>query len=958
MGRKDRILETSLSSGASHKFFRLCKKKLYHRRAIQDSSRKESYRGGKTSLGQRLLQSLVCGPQIQWEMETNNRPEEAKRLCKNPQVQNGVSSVGLDSTDSGEFHFLHRPHRCVLPYSHSREIKEVPKTVLQRESLSVPGSPFRAKHSPVHIHSSSIRGESTGSPQRDTTLPISGRLAHPDEIVFGRGCTEQVSSGSVRRVGIDGQSPEIRTSPNAGLLLHRGEVQYPSSESVSKGREHSQTEEKTSQYASIKLSHCQKVSVSIGEHGIPIQIHKPSKTIHETGTMAPERELGSEFGQSVSAGPSHSTGQTVPKVVVGTVGESCGGPPPPTPVRHPYVHRCIRTGLGGTCVRCARNQIPGSLVTGGVISAHQCTRIESSETCLKSVHGSSSVSNTDCDRQYNSSQSHQQARGYSLLVVDGGDSEVVCTSDPKQLDNLGKTHSRASECDCRLSVKGRSNSPNGVEPSPSSCGNDFPSVGSASYRPICHKGQQKMSHVCVSSPRSGSLGSRRSVPKLPGSDSLCIPSNSDNSKDATKLPKSKRLLSDRGSAILAETVMVPHAKTAGSGKSHSTATVGKTAKAAAIRNIPSTARVSEAPRLVAEEGALRQQGFEQEVANRIANPLAGSTNKVYDAKWAIWEVWAKGQKINPLNPTIPEIASFLNKLFNDGQSVSSISGYRAALASALKFSTELDISNSAELSRLIKFCTRSRPPRSSKVPCWDLSLVLWTLLDSPFEPIWDDKLCPMKFLTWKVAFLLLLATGARRGELHAITKDNVSIHSDEKSEYMTLRPSPEFVSKTSLQKGVALQPFRIPSLRDLVGPASSDRKLCPVRAVKTYLHRTKSLRKDRKLLLLSYMQSGVHTEKEISVNTLSSWISQLIQFAYANPSKSAVKLSGKKAHELRAYSSSLVHKGCRSMEDVLAAGQWASPNVFIDHYLRDFSEQQDGLHRLGPIVAAQKVVQC
>ena len=88
-----------------------------------------------------------------------------------------------------------------------------------------------------------------------------------------------------------------------------------------------------------------------------------------------------------------------------------------------------------------------------------------------------------------------------------------------------------------------------------------------------------------------------------------------------------------------------------------------------------------------------------------------------------------------------------------------------------------------------------------------LVLVLWTLMDKPFEPVWDEKKVPLTFLIWKVTFLLLLVSGMRRGELHAIPYKGVSYPKD--FSHITLRPDPAFLAKTRLKTGHALQPFRI-----------------------------------------------------------------------------------------------------------------------------------------------------
>jgi len=415
--------------------------------------------------------------------------------------------------------------------------------------------------------------------------------------------------------------------------------------------------------------------------------------------------------------------------------------------------------------------------------------------------------------------------------------------------------------------------------------------------------------------------------------------------------------SHSGGPVLAEPDLVPTLEPLGGGTSDEVATVEESVETTIFRSVSSEPRDSKLTRLVAGEKSLKSRGFSDSAIKRILAPQAPSTGKVYDAKWKEWVNWSSS-RVPPVdfrNPSLPQLADFFLHLFEVlKRSVSTIKGYRSSIASSLRFSSSLDISGSQELSNLLKQMERERPPRSLVVPQWDLSLVLWTLTEPPFESIWQEQECPLKFLTWKVAFLLLLASGARRGELHSIPFKNVSY--DRAWSHLTLKPDPSFLSKTRLRTGQALQPFRIPALTPLLSQGlENDKKLCPVRSAKAYITRSQHLRTpEKKLFLVSH---DPKVKKDISVNTVSSWVSHLIEFAYKSPGPRALQLTGKKAHEVRAYASSLVHKGCWSIEDVVASGQWTNPNTFIDHYLRDLSEQADGISRVGPIVAGQKVIQ-
>ena len=338
------------------------------------------------------------------------------------------------------------------------------------------------------------------------------------------------------------------------------------------------------------------------------------------------------------------------------------------------------------------------------------------------------------------------------------------------------------------------------------------------------------------------------------------------------------------------------------------------------------------------------------MAERITAPQSKSSLKVYDAQWKCWLTWCEQNQADSVHPTLPNVTEYLLHLFQKGLAVQTIAGHRSMLASALKFHTELDLTHSKELTQLLENFKHERPPASSLVPKWDLDLVLWTLMDKPFEPVWDEKKVPLTYLTWKVTFLLLLASGMRRGELHAIPYKGVTYPKD--WSHITLRPDPAFLSKTRLRTGHALQPFRIESLKGLVGK-EEERKLDPCRALQAYLKRTEQLRGDKRLLLIS---PDSRLKKDICVNTISSWMSQLISHCYSQPGEKAIRLTGKSTHEVRAYAASLVHKGCWPLEDILQSGTWTSNQVFIDHYLRDLAEQQEGLSRLGPLVAGRKVV--
>ena len=249
---------------------------------------------------------------------------------------------------------------------------------------------------------------------------------------------------------------------------------------------------------------------------------------------------------------------------------------------------------------------------------------------------------------------------------------------------------------------------------------------------------------------------------------------------------------------------------------------------------------------------------------------------------------------------------------------------------------------------------RERPRGSNSVPPWDLKVVLMALQEPPFEPIQSPDDVSLKHLTWKAVFLTLLASGGRRSEVHAL--DYKSVSHDPKWRYITVQPHVDFVSKTQLRtKGASrLDSFIIRSLAEFVGPdLPKDKKLCPVRVLKTYLARTQGMREGKKLLFISHKPEF---KKDIHKNTISGWVRRLIHFCYENASKEALTLAGTSTHAIRGMAASLAFRGGVELEEVMRACSWTSETTFTDYYLKEVSLLQNDLKKLGPLSVAQSVL--
>ena len=210
----------------------------------------------------------------------------------------------------------------------------------------------------------------------------------------------------------------------------------------------------------------------------------------------------------------------------------------------------------------------------------------------------------------------------------------------------------------------------------------------------------------------------------------------------------------------------------------------------------------------------------------------------------------------------------------------------------------------------------------------------------------------LKHLTLKTAFLLALASGKCRNEIHAWVANKVSNLGQ--WEKVALFPSSYFIAKNQLARegSHSVSPVTIPALTTIVDRQfKEDRTLCPVRALRYYLDRTKELRGSRSLLFISFKKEHA---SDIRPATLSSWLKQTILLCYKQADQQALARVQVKAHDIRAFAA---FYGGVSVDQIMLACHWKAHNTFINFYLKDltWSDNNHNMY-LDPVVAAQQVL--
>jgi len=484
---------------------------------------------------------------------------------------------------------------------------------------------------------------------------------------------------------------------------------------------------------------------------------------------------------------------------------------------------------------------------------------------------------------------------------------------------------------------------------------DVPHVGKATHRPVCYQGNLQIANLRASRHGPTSICHGRTISRLEGNVSVHVSPTSTVAQSDTTNTTDANVPTQFGDALLAAASMVPTRR-----KPRNRAAVGNSVRTVPPvtdsgqrqKGVPSKPASSQVTRVEHIEKSVRRKGFSKAVASRISTrSKCSSTSTVYNQRWALFSSWCKEHKRDPKSCSIARVADFLLYLFQKrGLSTGSILGYKAVIASTWNSLGNDSLTHNSSIKSLLRSFQLERPKPLNLVPKWDLSIVLDALRKAPFEPL---QSATIGNVTAKVFFLLALATGKRRSELHALVYEGSGLKVD-KSAFI-LRVDLAFLSKTDRLKHVSSSTFELPALPS---PEKEERMLCPVRALSIYLDRTEEFRKHSgaKKLLVSCFPKHVG---DISAQTVSRHIRDAVPLAYMAASKDLElrHLHNVKAHDLRALSASLALKRSVALEDILAAANWKTQSTFSSHYLRDLSYLSADLYRLGPLVAAGKVVQ-
>ena len=537
------------------------------------------------------------------------------------------------------------------------------------------------------------------------------------------------------------------------------------------------------------------------------------------------------------------------------------------------------------------------------------------------------------DGQHHSSVLHQERRGDPLVESVLSDSSTLQMVPNSPGGTESSIHTGETELCRRLFKQTEPSVEERMVAQHSSVRQDSGVLSINDHGPVRDSVKPQNGHLRQSMSRRQGLGTRCISNTLGRDNSIRLPTNCSDSRGGEEsqggeLPSNP----DRTSVANTSLVLRPTGPTCSS-STRTTQTQEATATAP-NKNLSHKSRHSQPTRVARIKQRCLEEGFSTEVANRVADRQRKSSVSLYESHFSAFLGWLSQRHLSLESVTAQLVADYFLFLFNEKKlQYPTISSYRTALSDVLPKFDGFTVGTHPTLSGLLANFQTDRPPQRNRVPDWDLSTVLWKLTESPFEPPKWGSTEEKQFTTWKTVFLLALASSKRASELYAISRHKRDLVFSNKG--VTLRSIPGFLPKNQ-RIYMDPKPFEVPSLDEYVGRELPDRLLCPVRMLKYYVKFTGGLSDANERLFVK-----IRGEGSVVSRTISSWLKKCIIFCHNDKlPKHAVK-----GHQVRRMSSSWAFFTGVKVNDILAAGSWATPSTFSSYYLADVHHQLDGRYR-------------
>ncbi|XP_069835654.1 uncharacterized protein [Dendropsophus ebraccatus] len=450
-------------------------------------------------------------------------------------------------------------------------------------------------------------------------------------------------------------------------------------------------------------------------------------------------------------------------------------------------------------------------------------------------------------------------------------------------------------------------------------------VGITGDRPLRIAEEQKDPRVLFPMSCRQAQGSRCTSPALGQRPTVRIPTHQTNPKSSQK-DQAGQGPHNSNSALLAKKGVVYLAQEDVSDRPMDSSGQGRSPRPG-----PSISPSGSEPSpdgMAVERQLLIDRGLSSEVITTLLASRKKVTSTIYLRTWIAFCKFVN-KPVNVLAPPdIPLILQFLQEGLNKHLRPSTIKVQISALSALYDYK----LAEHQWIKRFVKATSRLCPTIRSRVPPWDLNLVLNGLTANPFEPLAD---CSIKFLSYKLAFLLAITSARRVSEIRAfsIQTPYMTIREDR----VVLSPDPAFLPKVVTdfhrsQEVILPSFYNTPTNDQELSLHSLDVR----RVILHYIKVTESWRLCNSLLI-SFQ--GKTKGKSASTQTIARWVKQAVGECYRV--KNMTPPVGFGAHSTRAVATSWAERAAVSIDQICRAATWSTPHTFFRHYRLQLSSTED-----------------
>ena len=862
-------------------------------------------------------------PQALGEVENDPQHEGDKRLYSSGTFPDG--NFGLHPPVVGDAgpRRLHRPSGCLLPRTHPSRLAGFVGVSIRGSNVSVSSPSVRPTASTQGLHPRGVSRRRIPEKPWPAVVHLLGRLASRGRLGGEASRSPRPPPSSNSGAGVCHQLGEITThSLPRSHLPGRGD-RHPQSDRPPLSRQGSVDHDPGSLPSGTQPGEGTSLAPTSRAHGQSSRHPRGLSPIHEAISEVSPTPLqtGRRFAEIVD--PAHAGDPAQPSLVdPGVVRGSGQATTHSSPFRL-CDHGCLPHGLGWP--------LRGRDGGGGVVStAHSTTYKCAGDACCVQLAPSLPA---QAGRSVGSSL-HGQHFCSGLYQPTGRHSVDLSRLDCRGALEMVPIHGHHSSCllhpgrrqpHSRLPLSGALSSlrvvspPGGVPVSPGP-------LGPAGDGLVCHVTQSETSGLLLSGEGTRSRLPGCLLPSLGSAQELCLPSVCINSSGLTQ-SEGGRCVASSGSPQVAQTSLVPSTPGVVGRRASAPSTEVRSSISTSL-GVPASAAISPSLDCLAALGEdARDLGLSDRAAHFVAESRRDSTLGLYNSRLGLFSEWCTEHSVEPRTAPVGSVADFLVSMFDKGRSLSTIRGYRSAIAAVHRgFSDGSNVSNSNLLTRLLRSFFLKRPPVKKLAPSWSLPAVLDALSKPPFEPMAKASLLN---LTIKTVFLVAIASGQRRSSLHALCITPGHIRWERRG--VRLIPTPSFIAKNQTATSGSVEIFLAPI--SSFSSVTEDKVWCPVRALRWYTNRTKQIRTSDQLFVISREPFSA-----ASRDTLSRWIVDAISAA----GEAALLTDARpKAHDTRGIGTSWALFQGVHLDDILRAAFWRSANSFTSFYLKDIPSGEE-----------------